>query len=98
MKIRNGFVSNSSSSSFIIKKDNDIKNVFDLARIMIPKVEYKPQIKEVLERLNTGKDPNTSVRFYSCNYDTYIKNYGNYLLVKTCNNEDDNWYSLREKL
>jgi hypothetical protein len=89
MKIRQGFVSNSSSSSFIIKKDGKYKNVFDLAKDMLQIVDYKPQLKR-LEKSN--RNPDTSVRFYSCNYDTYIKSYGDYMLVNTCNNED--WDSL----
>jgi len=100
MKIRQGFVSNSSSSSFIIKKDEQYKNVFELAKAMLPMVNYKPQLDEILNRIeNSDRNPDTSVRFYSCNYDTYIKSHGDYMLVNTCNNEDwDMFYDLHVNL
>jgi len=88
MKIRNGFVSNSSSSSFIINGDA-YANIFELTKVMIKQVEYKEQIDIILDRLDkTKKDPNTPVMFYSCNYDTYISKQGDFYFIDTCNNED----------
>ena len=89
MKIRNGFVSNSSSSSFIITDDITVK---ELSEKMIPIVDYKPQIDEVVERLENMENPNKPVRFYSCNYHTYIYKHKDLILVETCNNED--WDSI----
>lgn len=89
MKIRTGFVSNSSSSSFIIETGKSYKTVFDVAKDMLKQVNSKSQLNFILDRIkNTKKDPNTPVMFYSCNYDTYISKYGNHFLINTCNNED----------
>lgn len=98
MKIRNGFVSNSSSSSFIIST-KDFENVRSLATYMINKKieeyeEYRDNGEDVdnfdktlIERLQ-NIDENQNVSFPSCNYDTYIRKVGNYYLVATCNNTD----------
>jgi len=88
MKIRKSFVSNSSSSSFIINK-NSYESVFDLAKEMIPAREWdtdKELIKIIEEAEIKGMDPDTSVSFGSCNYETYIVKYKDYYLVSTCNN------------
>ena len=89
MKIRSGFVSNSSSSSFIIEKNDEYKNINELARYMVGRVGYNDNKQPIYDLLdNSTKDPNTNIMFYSCNYDTYIYDYGKYMLVNTCNNED----------
>jgi len=89
MKIRSGFVSNSSSSSFIIEKCEYFKNIQELAKYMIGRVEYNDNKQSLYDLLdNTDKDVNTNIKFNSCNYNTYIYDYGNYMLVDTCNNED----------
>ena len=106
MKIRNGFVSNSSSSSFIISAEH-FPTLRDLATYMINRQigdqeyeessddgwskEYIEQNKKYIKRLNK-LDENQSVSFPSCNYDTYIKRVGDCYLVATCNNTDwDLW-------
>lgn len=99
MKIRNGFVSNSSSSSFIIECAGETKTVRDVATLMINVLidnivdgkwgEWKEDLeqkKQWIKDLETI-DENHSVHFPSCNYDTWIKKVGDRILVSTCNNE-----------
>jgi hypothetical protein len=97
MKIRSGFVSNSSSSSFLVPLDK-FKNVFDLARKMIALrnkdwnedgFETGPELFEVIDDLEqSGMDPNTSVSFPTTNYNTWIIQTPDGYLVDTCNNHD----------
>lgn len=96
MKIRNGFVSNSSSSSFIISV-NDFPTVRSLAKYMLKRkiAEYEYYNdndndtfdKNLIKKLK-NIDENQNVSFPSCNYDTYIRKVGNCYLVATCNNTD----------
>ncbi len=87
MKIRKGFVSNSSSSSFIIS-DKDFHSVRDLAKYMLGRkilemsyedVSWKDELindnNQLIKKLET-LDENQSVSFPSCNYDTYIRKVG----------------------
>ena len=97
MKIRNGFVSNSSSSSFIIS-DQNFPTVRSLAIYMLNQqikerryerysnkwIKYDKQYIKNLEKI----DENQPVSFPSCNYDTYIRKVGDCYLVATCNNTD----------
>ena len=101
MKIRSGFVSNSSSSSFIINCIDETKTVRNVATLMIQKliddlkvekwgdweehIKYKEKWLKDLESI----DENFGVHFPSCNYDTWIKKVGDQILISTCNNE--NW-------
>lgn len=109
MKIRSGFVSNSSSSSFIIS-DKDFKTTGDLVKYMIKKqikenrnydYDWKDDAinceKNYIKRAKKLSD-DQSVSFPSCNYDTYIKKVGDCYLVSTCNNTDWDLYSYATKL
>ena len=109
MKIRNGFVSNSSSSSFIISVDS-FPSVRELAKYMIKRkikddesddYNWRDEIldynKKYLERLK-NIDENQPVSFPSCNYDTYIKKIADCYLVGTCNNTDWDLYQYHTRL
>lgn len=89
MKVRIGFVSNSSSSSFVIPK-KEYSSVFDLAKKMIPSRDWQDSDNELIRKIEEseirGMDKNTSICFQSCNYETYIVLYKDYYLVSTCNN------------
>jgi hypothetical protein len=90
MKIRQGFVSNSSSSSFVLKVGNPFNTTLEVAKYMIPKREWDND-NELIEKINKlqTKSPNIpSVCFRSCNYDTYIAKMDNLFLISTCNNTD----------
>lgn len=106
MKLRNGFVSNSSSSSFIIS-NKKFKTVRSLATYMIkqkikerryePEPEFNDYDKQYIKRLQ-NIDKNKDVSFPSCNYDTYIRKVGDQYLVATCNNTDWDLYDYSTKL
>jgi hypothetical protein len=107
MKQRHGFVSNSSSSSFIIKKSKKYPDSYSLAYDMIPKRnwdndnELKNKIKLETRKRKISKLNNEKVKFncenvsfFTCNYDTYIVDFKGYLFVQTCNNHD--WEELND--
>jgi len=99
MKVRRGFVSNSSSSSFI----TDFSNVEDCLIYMLDNYlqnssdDYRiEKVKLILENFkilsNNYNSKDCPVAFHSCNFDTFIKkieiNNKNYIYVATCTNED----------
>ena len=97
MKIRTGFVSNSSSSNFVV--DNTYETVFDLAKAMlkIRNNDYKDmssydqtkcltEIDDINRAIRDDRDPDISIYFTTCNYDTYIKKVEIFYIVATCNN------------
>jgi hypothetical protein len=88
MKIRNGFVSNSSSSSFVLKKNDIFPNSYSLAASMIKIREWENDdelIKFLFNKIEKG-ETYKNISFRSCNYDTYIIEEGDYLFCETCNN------------
>lgn len=101
MKIRKGFVSNSSSSSFILLAKNETETVRDVARIMINRIitdikydkwdskeeksEWINSRKKWLKKLKTI-DKNKPIHFFSINYDTWIIKIADNILISTCNN------------
>lgn len=85
MKIRNGFVSNSSSSSFVIDAAN--KTVLGVAFSMVPARNWGEKDTELQEKLLALiDDPDRPIAFKSCNFDTFIKKVNNIIFVETCNN------------
>jgi len=75
MKIRNGFVSNSSSSSFIIS-GNAYDDIFEVAIDMIGQREWERDaalIKKIKMAKESGEySLNAPLAFDSCNYNTFI--------------------------
>ncbi len=90
MKTRTGFVSNSSSSSFVVAEHN-YPNVFALATEMI-KARGWDDDKDMVQRLrasqNRGTDPDSPVSFPTTNYETYIVKQAGYYIVATSHNYD----------
>ena len=75
MKIRNGFVSNSSSSSFIISIDA-YDDIFEIAINMIKQREWEGD-EELIKKIKFAKKSgeynlNAPLAFDSCNYNTFI--------------------------
>lgn len=90
MKVRAGFVSNSSSSSFILD-NNTYPTVFKAAEAMLdvrtqdewPDCPEKPMIAKARQ---LGVDEDIAVTFSTCNYETFIFRHKGEIYVSTCNN------------
>ncbi len=102
MKFRFGFVSNSSSMSFIVS-DQHYPTVFDIAITMLKiqitekidstkewSVRHRHFLNGLIRRLRflkkRGFDPNTPVIIPSTNFDTYIVKKDNMYYIDTSNN------------
>jgi len=90
MKIRTGFVSNSSSSSFIVKQGGPFDCPIEVAHHMLMERGW-PNDREVLENLIqftiSGKiNATTNLHFRSTNYDTFIYHKKDGLGIYTSNN------------
>ena len=106
MKIRSGFVSNSSSASFIISAKS-FPNVFALAKHMISKREWEGVAwtigdKALKQRVRVaedqGMDPDTPICFNTCNEETHIVREDDVFLVSTCHNHDFDLYDAETRL
>lgn len=94
MKIRNGFVSNSSSSSFVIMAENKFSTVRDVARYIISRCEEEwkndgenePRFVSELQAILNTSEPNTPVYFDTFGEETYIRKYEDKIIVKTTQN------------
>ena len=91
MKVRDGFVSNSTSSSFVIRT-GVYKSVFDLAQHMVKCRDWESDNDLILaiERGKKRLDRNSSIAFHTCNYDTFIRQFGDRIYIQTCHNHDFN--------
>jgi len=88
MKSRSGFVSNSSSSSFVLTGS---KTVLEYARLMVPYREWDDEDDKLDAQLKSLQDDpdwndDAAVWFKSCNYDTLIAKLGDHIYIATCNN------------
>jgi hypothetical protein len=85
MKIRNGFVSNSSSASFVIDKDH-YGGIKDLAQKMIWIRDFGNN-EELVKKLDSKELPaGTGISFDTCEYRTYISETKNFFIVQTSRN------------
>jgi hypothetical protein len=85
MKIRNGFVSNSSSSSFIVKAEGYFSTVKDVAEYIMQTCKYSDFFDEKIT-LNNMIDHNTPVSFNTGGDDTYIRKVDDKIVIVTTQN------------
>lgn len=101
MKIRAGFVSNSSSASFVLGEIQE--PLLFKAMEAVKKTNILP-IKEVAKEMLIASDRNNIVKwldklpddikmitFNSCNYETHILSDDYRVIIFTCNNEQQEW-------
>lgn len=87
MKIRNGFVSNSSSTSFVVGRKY-FENVWDLAWQMVA-LRHWDTDEELIEKLMDKMvrcEKEVDITFSTCNFDTYIHIDGDNFWIGTSNN------------
>jgi hypothetical protein len=88
MKIRQGFVSNSSSSSFVVAC-SDYDSIWDLAAQMVALREWDSDerlIEAIYEQHSHGGDDPENISFPTCNFSTFIHREGEHYWISTCNN------------
>ena len=89
MKKRIGFVSNSSSSSFVIRKGNGFNNTKDIAKYMFEYIEWlNDEGKEKLIKILDSVKDDENLFFHTTNYDTYIRYIKEFYIIDTANNHD----------
>ena len=101
MKLRTGFVSNSSSSSFLIGEVRDplLMKAMEAVdgRGDIPIREIAKQMlkasdrKDHIQWLDKIPENTKFICFQSCNYETEIMDVGGCTTILTCNNESSEW-------
>lgn len=87
MKTRLGFVSNSSSSSFVITGES-YPTLFDLAVAMVVRRGWEQDDALIKKIKSSTLYHNMPISFSTCNEDTYIVMYEKNFHVKTCHNHD----------
>lgn len=90
MKTRSGFVSNSSSTSFIVSRKH-FRNIWDLAWQMVA-LRHWDSDEELIDKLMMkmcADDPEVDITFSTCNFDTFIHIEGENFWISTCNNHYD---------
>ena len=96
MKTRGGFVSNSSSSSFVLPVTDGFPNVLTVAAYMVARRDGFSNNAELIKRIQEAYlkgDLDRDTTFHSCNYDTYIhkvkrESLSDFYMISTCNNHD----------
>lgn len=89
MKIRNGFVSNSSSSSFVIRTDGKFKTVADVAEFIMCEMQaqWDDDYSIELMELKNMTDKDTPVYFYTSD-GGYIRKFKDHIIVSTTHHYD----------
>jgi hypothetical protein len=88
MKIKNGFISNSSAASFVVSKDV-YPVIWDVALAMIPLRNWGKLDESLIVDIKKYKHEKLvtkGILFSSCNFDTYIHDVHSEYWVATCNN------------
>lgn len=88
MKIRNGFVSNSSTSSFIINAEDDLSTVKDVALYIINTIQKQgwQKFDDEINTLNKITNPDIPIYFNTGGDETYIRKHDGKIVILTTQN------------